>query len=57
MTEANALAYYNTATLLLAKRVVGIGKMGVGEIYKNRDYVSLAVNMFEEQSWVQFIKC
>ncbi len=57
MKEANALAYYSMATLLIAKRVVGIGEIGVGEIYKSRDYVWLAVDMFEEQSWVQFIKC
>jgi hypothetical protein len=30
MAVANALAYYDTATMLMAKRLVGIGENGVG---------------------------
>jgi len=57
MAVANARSYYNMATSLMVKRLVIMGKMGVGEMYKRRDYVFLAVDMFVEQSSVQFIKC
>jgi hypothetical protein len=57
MAKANALAFYNTTILLIAKRLVGMGKMGMGEMYKSRDYVLLAVDMFVEQSWVQCHYC
>jgi hypothetical protein len=53
MALANELAYYSVTISLMAKRQVGMGKMGVEEMYKSRDYVLLAVDMFVEQSWVQ----
>jgi hypothetical protein len=37
MADSNTQPYYDTATMLMAKRLVGIGEngVGVGEMYKS----------------------